>query len=330
VTPSVVCVGPHIIDVLARPVSGIPAGQGGVLLEEARLTAAGTAAGTAVDLAKLGAAVSSIGAIGDDTAGRMVRMLLQEHGVDASRLAIKPGLQTSTTILPIRANGERPSLHAPGATASLTADDIDWQLVADADVLHVGGPDALGAFGVDVVPGLLKFAKDHGTVTTVDLLRTVVDPGLLATFEAAWPYVDYFLPNDDQVRALTGTADVEAAARLVRARGVGTVIVTMGGEGSYVLGDDVAERIPAFTCRVVDTTGCGDAYSAGLIIGLHRGWPVTIAARLGTAAAALVAQGLGSDAGIVDLAGTLAFWRDRADEVGAEPPGLVDTSAKHS
>ena len=91
-TPAVVCVGPHIIDVLARPVSGIPAGQGGVLLEEARVTAAGTAAGTAVDLAKLGAAVSSIGAIGDDTAGQMIRMLLQECGVDASRLAITRSL----------------------------------------------------------------------------------------------------------------------------------------------------------------------------------------------------------------------------------------------
>jgi sugar/nucleoside kinase (ribokinase family) len=327
VTPVVVCVGPHIIDVLARPVAGIPAGQGGVLLDEARVTAAGTAAGTAVDLAKLGAKVSSIGAIGDDTAGRMVRMLLQEHGVDASRLAIKPGLQTSTTILPIRANGERPSLHAPGATASLSADDIDWQLIADADVLHVGGPDALGPFGTDVVPRLLKFAKEHGTVTTVDLLRTVVDPALLTAFEDAWPHVDYFLPNDDQAYALTGTGDVEAAARSMRARGVGTVIVTMGSAGSYLLSDVVAERIPAFTCRVVDTTGCGDAYSAGLIIGLHHGWAVDVAARLGTAAAALVAQGLGSDAGIVDLPGTLAFWRDRADEVGAAPPGLVDTSA---
>jgi sugar/nucleoside kinase (ribokinase family) len=329
-TPTVVCVGPHIIDVLARPVSEIPAGQGGVLLEEARVTAAGTAAGTAVDLAKLGAEVSSIGAIGDDTAGRLVRMLLQEHGVDASRLAIKPGLQTSTTILPIRANGERPSLHAPGATASLTADDVDWQLIAEADVLHVGGPDALGAFGADVVPGLLRFAKEHGTVTTVDLLRTVVDPELLTMLEAAWPHIDYFLPNDDQARALTGATEVEAAARFMRDRGVGTMIVTMGGAGSYVLGDGVAERIPAFECRVVDTTGCGDAYTAGLIIGLHRGWQVDVAARLGTAAAALVAGGLGSDAGIVDLPGTLAFWRDRADEIGAEPPGLVDVTAKPS
>lgn len=326
-TLSVVCVGPHIIDVLARPVSGIPAGQGGVLLEEARVTAAGTAAGTAVDLAKLGAAVSTIGAIGDDTSGRLVRMLLQEFGVDTSRLAIKPGLQTSTTVLPIRPNGERPSLHAPGATASLTADDIDWPLIAAADVLHVGGPDALGAFGADVVPRLLRFAKEHGTTTTVDLLRTVVDPNLLTVLKEAWPHIDYFLPNDDQARALTGADDVEAAAQFMRARGVGTVVVTMGGEGSFVLGDGVAERIPAFTCPVVDTTGCGDAYSAGLIIGLHRGWHVSLAARLGTAAAALVAQGLGSDAGIVDLPGTLAFWADRAEQVGAMPPGLLDGSA---
>ena len=152
--PVVVCVGPQIIDVLIRPVTAIPAGQGGLLLDDARITAAGTAAGTAVDLVKLGARAYSIGAIGDDTAGRLLRLLFDEHGVDGSRLAIKAGEQTSTTVLPIRPNGERPSMHLAGATAGLTADDLDWDLIAAADVLHVGGPDALGRFGTDVVPRL--------------------------------------------------------------------------------------------------------------------------------------------------------------------------------
>ncbi len=317
--PVVVCVGPQIIDVLIRPVTAIPPGQGGLLLDDARITAAGTAAGTAVDLAKLGARVFSVGAIGDDTAGRLLRLLFEEHRVDGTRLAVKAGEPTSTTVLPIRPNGERPSMHLSGATASLTADDIDWELIADADVLHVGGPDALGEFGIDVVPRLLRFAREHDTTTTVDLLRSHVPAGFVEHLAEAWPYVDYFLPNDDQLRKLTAIEDLETAGKAMCQLGVGTVAVTVGADGSYLIANGDVEHIPAIPSQVVDTTGCGDAYTAGLIVGLQRGWSPGLAGRLGTAAASLVAQGLGSDAGIVDFDSTLRYWAEHADLLGAAP-----------
>jgi sugar/nucleoside kinase (ribokinase family) len=74
-----------------------------------------------------------------------------------------------------------------------------------------------------------------------------------------------------------------------------------------IVDGDGVDRIPAFEVPVVSTTGCGDAFTAGFLVGLGAGRAVPDAARLGTAAAALVAQGLGSDAGIVDLPSTLAF-----------------------
>lgn len=319
----VVCIGPQILDMLVRPVTAIPEGQGGALLEEARITAAGTAAGTAVDMAKLGATVASIGAVGADAAGKFLRTLLEEHGVNASHLVTKTGEQTSMTVLPIRPNGERPSLHLAGATRQLVADDIDKDVLRDADFIHLGGPDVLGAFGSDDAPALLREAKARGAVTTVDLLRSSPTPELLTTLERLWPQVDYFLPNDDQLRALTGIEDLERAAARVQEFGVDTVIATMGGEGSLIVAPDRAERIPAFTCAVVDTTGCGDAYTAGFIVGLAHNWDIGTSARLGTAASALVAQGLGSDAGIVDLESTLAFWRSKSQEVGGAPPSRV-------
>ena len=319
-SPRVVCVGPHIVDVLVRPVTTIPPGQGGALVEQLRITAAGTAAGTAVDLAKLGAQVTSIGAIGDDTNGQLLRLLLEKHGVDASRLAVRPGLATSATVLPIRPNGERPALHLPGATATLTATDVDLDLVAAADAVHLGAPEALGAFTAEAGVTLLRHARAHGTTTTVDMLGSGNNPAVLDRLSELLPLVDYFLPNDDQLRGLTGLDDLEQAARAVRELGVGTVIVTMGGEGSLTVGSGAAEHLPAFSCDVVDTTGCGDAFVAGLLVGLHQGWEVRLAAALGTAAAGLVATGLGSDAGIVDLPTTIAFWKERAADIGITPP----------
>jgi sugar/nucleoside kinase (ribokinase family) len=316
----VVCVGPHIVDVLVRPVTAIPPGQGGALVEQLRITAAGTAAGTAVDLAKLGAQVTSIGAIGDDTNGELLRMLLDRHGVDASRLAVRPGLATSATVLPIRPDGSRPALHLPGATATLTAADVDLDLVAAADAVHLGAPEALGAFTADAGPALLRHARAHGTTTTVDLLSSGNNPAALDRLAELLPLVDYFLPNDDQLRGLTGLDDLEAAAQAVRGRGVGTVVVTAGGDGSLLVGPDGVAALPAFAVDVVDTTGCGDAFVAGFLVGLDRGWEPRVAAALGTAAAGLVATGLGSDAGIVDLPSTIAFWRDRAADIGVAPP----------
>src|SRR5439155_19188614 len=106
----VVCLGVHIVDVLGRPVTHIPPGQGRLVLDEIRVTAAGTAAGTSVDLVKLGARVTNLGAVGDDLLADLLISLLSRYGVDTSRLVRKPGQRTSATILPIRPNGERPAL----------------------------------------------------------------------------------------------------------------------------------------------------------------------------------------------------------------------------
>src|SRR3954451_24566745 len=95
--PEVVALGAHILDVLGRPVTEIPAGQGGALIEEIRLSPAGAAGGTAVTLAKLGATVVSAGAIGTDDAGRVLVDALERFGVDCSKLVHGDEVQTSAT-----------------------------------------------------------------------------------------------------------------------------------------------------------------------------------------------------------------------------------------
>lgn len=302
----VVCLGAHILDILGRPVTDIPAGQGRRVLDEIKLTAAGTAGGTAVDLAKLGAEVSSIGAVGDDASGRMLRLLLTDHGVDISGLAEKPGTATPSTILPIRPDGSRPALHAPGAMGLLVEADVDLDVIAGADALHLGGPDVLGDFGIEVLPRIAEHAAAHGATVSMDLL-SVGRPELLDDLAALWPHLHYFLPNDDQLRALTGSDDLEKGARTLVGRGVGTVAVTRGAQGALLVSAADVIEVPALRVDVVDTTGCGDAFSAGFLVGLLSGKSQVDAAWLGTAAAAQVAQGLGSDAGIVDLATTLTL-----------------------
>jgi sugar/nucleoside kinase (ribokinase family) len=183
-----------------------------------------------------------------------------------------------------------------GANAGFTREDVPWELLEQADTLHLGGPE----FMHELAPDILKFCKEHDVRTSADVLADGW-PELLDMIAPALEHVDWFLPNDDQAMKLTGTGDPEAAGRALVERGVGGAAITCGAQGSVIVTGDGAERVPAFRIEVVDTTGCGDAFSAGFMRGLSLGRSPAEAARLGSACASLVAQGLGSDAGEFDL-----------------------------
>lgn len=304
----VVCLGVHIIDVLGLPV---PPAPGSRKLYQIRATAAGTAAGPAVDLAKLGAQVTNLGAIGDDELGDLLVSLLTRYGVDASHLTRKAGRATSATMLAIRPDGERTTMHMPGATPLLELADVDLDVIGAADVLHVGGPDVLGPFAGEPLRKVLEFARSREVIVTMDLLA----PADTATWEritSLLPYVTYFMPNEGQLAGLTGTADHTAGSRIVLDRGAEAVLVSRAADGAALITADGRTDLPAFPVSVVDATGCGDAICAGFIIGLLHGWPIEDASWLALAAASLVASGVGSDAGITDLTSTLEVLRQGA------------------
>jgi sugar/nucleoside kinase (ribokinase family) len=298
-----IAMGVHVLDVLVRPVEAIPEGQGGQLVDEIRVTAAGSAGGTAITLAKLGAKVRSAGAIGTDAAGDMLRRLLERDGVDTSLLVRRTDVQTSASVLPIRPNGERPAFHVIGANQAYGADDAPLDQIGQATHLHMGGPEFMGG---EAAARILAQARASGVVTSADLLAPG-DPGLLEWIAPALPHLDYLLPNEEQVLGLTGAGELVEGCRGLVDRGLGCVAATRGAEGVVIVDGTGVEAVPAFDVDVVDTTGCGDAFSAGFLRGVALGRGNRQAAVLGCAAAALVARGLGSDHGDFDLAGADAF-----------------------
>jgi sugar/nucleoside kinase (ribokinase family) len=303
----VAAVGAHILDVLGRPVEAIPSGQGSARLQEIKATAAGTAAGPAVDLAKLGASVRSFGAVGTDLLADILVAAMSSAGVDTTGLVRKQGAQTSATILPIRPNGERPALHVPGATRLLRLSDVDLDWLRRCDALLLGAPDALTGLSAGDLAAIVPAARAGGALVVVDVLH----PGSPRDFERIGPALagaDWFCPNSDQLRALTGRAELAQAIRDVLALGTGGVAVTLGADGCLVT-DAAGQvvRVPGIEVPVVDTTGCGDGFTAGFLAGLLIGCEPADSAWLAVACGSLVATGLGSDAGIESLSQVLDF-----------------------
>jgi sugar/nucleoside kinase (ribokinase family) len=293
----VIAMGVHVLDIHVRPVDGIPERNDGQIVDEIMMSAAGTAGGTATILRKLGASVQSFGAVGKDPLGDTLVGLLEAAGVDTTHLVRRGAVQTSASVLPVRPNGDRPAWHCIGANGVYTVADVDLDTVAAATHLHLGGPEFLGG---EAAAKVLAHARANGVVTSVDMLAPG-EPSMLEWVEASLPHTDYFLPNAEQLLGLTGAPTLEEAARAVLAKGAGCVAVTRGSDGALVVTPESTVAVPAFEVEVVDTTGCGDAFSAGFLRGLAAGKQLEAAALLGSATAALVAQGLTTDHGEFDL-----------------------------
>lgn len=299
----VVALGVHVLDTLVYPVQTIPDGQGGEIVEQVKMTAAGTAGGTALVLAKLGAGVRSAGAIGTDALGDQLLALLTRDGVETSALLRRDDVQTSASVLPIRPDGSRPAFHVIGANGTYGPDDVPWEAIAAATHLHLGGPEFMGG---EAAAKVLSFAREHGVTTSLDSLAPG-DRDIFSWIAPAIPFVDYLLPNDEQILGWTGEKELTLACQLLVEHGAGCVAVTAGAAGALVVTKESVASVPAFKVDVFDTTGCGDAFSAGFLRGISLGQTPIDAAVLGCATAAQVAGGLGTDHGDFDLSAVQAF-----------------------
>jgi sugar/nucleoside kinase (ribokinase family) len=296
-------VGVHVLDTHVIGIESIPEGSDGQLVETIRFSPAGTAGGTAVVLSRLGAEVRSFGAVGEDPIADSLLALLAREGIDVAGLVRKRDQQTSSSVIPVRPNGDRPAWHCIGANGAFTLADLDLSGLDGITHLHLGGPEFLGG---EAAGELLAHARSIGATTSLDLLAPG-DPDMLAWVGDALPHADYLLPNDEQVLGFTGASSLAAGAQALVDLGVGCVAVTQGSKGALVVSADDTVAVPAYDINVVDTTGCGDAFSAGFLRGLSLGLDLRGSAELGCAAAAQVAQGLGTDAGEYSLASVQEF-----------------------
>jgi ribokinase len=245
----------------------------------------GKGANQAVGTARLGAFVSMMGAVGDDSFGTLMRRGLEKEGVDCSRVAVRKMETTGVAVITVLPGGENTIIVAPGANGTVTPDDVKngAKVFESADILLVQLE-----LPVETVFEALKRGKNSGTMS-------VFDPAPYKDLpDEIWRYVDIAVPNRLELEAFTGLGDLEAGARKLLSMGPQTVVTTLGTEGAYVLSEETSFKIPSFKVKSVDSTGAGDAFSAALAVSLAEGFPLVEAVRFASAAGALTSTVMGA------------------------------------
>jgi len=284
------------LDIICYPVNEVPRYES-IAFEDVTVSPGGCGSNTAFGLASLGIPTGIVARTGDDDAADLLFRYWQRIGVDPRFVSRTPGVPTGTSVGLIDDHFQPRFIHTSGANRGLTAEVLDPAAYATQGVryFHIAG--------FFVLPNLFRQVADKlgqlqklGITTSLDVVFNVRmdDPKLRDSLWASIPHLDYFMANDHEATRLTGESEPQKAAAAIRARGACNVIIKLGAEGCYASGDDFTGIVPATKVNVVDTTGAGDAFSAGLIAGLAQGLKLHDACRTGNQAGAKICTRLGA------------------------------------
>lgn len=302
----VVCLGIFVADVVAKPVDSMPDRGKLLLVDQMALHTGGCASNTGVGLSRLGVPAGVVGKVGADGFGDFFVNRMRQEGLDTTGIVRDDTAATSVTMVLVHADGERSFIHYLGANATLTDDDINPEWLRGGKVLHVAGALLMPKFDGEPMARVLRQAREMGLTTTLDTCWDSTGRWM-ETLAPCLPHVDVFLPSIEEARMLTGRDEPEAVASALMGRGVPTVALKMGEQGCYLQTAEGRWTLPAHAVKVVDATGAGDAFSAGYLAGMVKGWDPEKTARFANAVGALCTLAMGTTAGIRGLEETLEF-----------------------
>jgi sugar/nucleoside kinase (ribokinase family) len=293
----VACAGILVADIFVPPLPRLP--EAGALLatEDFLLETGGCAANTGTDLARLGARVTVCGVVGDDVFAEFLVGKFTERGLDTSAVRRDSGGTSKTVVLTVSGEDRR-FIHTFGANRRFVAGDLRHPALADADVLYLGGYIVLPSLDAEATGEAFAAARARGTRIVLDVVVPAdcgADPRALAP---VLPHVDVFKPNDEEAEALTGLSKPRAQAERFLEMGCRCVVITQGAGGTLVADGRNVWTAGVYPIHFVDGSGSGDAFDAGLIVGMLEGWDTPTTLRYASAVGALACTRLGCTTGI--------------------------------
>jgi sugar/nucleoside kinase (ribokinase family) len=295
------CAGMLVEDTFCGPFKALPP-EGQLLeLEAMPVRAGGCAANVAIDLAKQGLHVEVVGCLGRDSSAEVLLNCLRDHGVDCEQVALVGSYPTSKTVILLVEGQDRRYLHVFGSNRAFTVGHINRDWVKNLSVLYIGGLCALPAVAIGELRELLQFCREHKVATVVDVVVSQSWTGA-EELKVLLPCIDYFLPNHDEARIITGELDALDQLRAFRAIGSSCVVITQGKSGAVAMKDGHFWKCGSYPVDCIDPSGSGDAFSAGTITGIVNGWAMPQILRYSSALGASATRAVGTTGGVFSSA----------------------------
>jgi ribokinase len=261
--PEVVVFGSAAMDLLIR--SEIPDVDELVISDEIYRMPGGSAANVAVALSKLGVQTSFVGKLGGDFNSLLLIKEFIREGVDISNLKIEPNKKIPEPVILVGFNGEKRIIAPYGEDIALSIehpDEIDWRLLKSAKYLYIGDMFR------EVSAMVSSYGHNYDKLVVYRPSTAYMKQGV-ESIEPILKNTDYLLTNSKGWELLKSSSmeKLSKPTDLLN-YGCSTVIITQGAYGCKVYQPEKEFTIPAEKIDAVDTTGAGDAFTAGLIKGL--------------------------------------------------------------
>jgi sulfofructose kinase len=297
----IICLGISTLDRI-WPVRDLPSGGGKYRASDYLEVGGGMAANAAVAAARLGADCAYWGRAGDDAAGTTMQREMTAYGVDIENFRLFAGARSAISAIIVAQDGERmivnyPGLGIPDAPAWLPLKQVAHAAAIHADIRWVEGASTI-----------FQAARKAAIPTVLDGETSTVE-----AFMSVLPWTDHAIFSEPGLRSFAGPdclnneASRHAALTKVRGLGCRVAAVTRGSKGTLWLDEQGFHQLPAFSVKVVDTTGAGDVFHGAYALAIGEALPVAQAMRFASAVAALKCTQPGGRAGIPRRAEVDAF-----------------------
>ncbi|ASJ10532.1 sugar kinase [Thermococcus sp. P6] len=254
----------------------------------------GAAANTISWLATFGLKTGYVGAVGRDEIGEAHLAYFKKLGVDVRGIK---SVEVPSGVAVVMVSGEdKRVVKYPGANLMK---EVDFEYLSKARHVHLSSNPS------GTIREVVNFARDNGITVSLDIGEAEL-PGEVER------NVDYLMMNEDEYRRKFGSLDPSLS-------GARNLVVTLNGGGAIVRdGRGRVREIRGLSARVVDSTGAGDSFDAGVIYGVLNGWSLEDAARLGMALAYITVQKVGARSAIVPLEKVIELAREKGMELPFE------------
>jgi ribokinase len=255
--PDLVTIG-HVLMDIRIFVGEFPKADEEAKTDRLSLGGGGSAANVAVGASRLGVKSGFIGSIGFDTFGRVLLEELEHEGVDVAHVKVDTSTSSGLTVIAINNKGQVIMFGYTGASDKLFPSDLNKEYISSSEHVHITG------LSFDTALAAAEIAKKANVTVSFDPGRLMSKMGLKRLLPLLH-YVDQILLNQEEAREFTGVIELEKAAKAIIKSGPKMVIIKRGPDGVFAMNHSKSFSVPAYSVKVVDTTGAGDAFSAGFI-----------------------------------------------------------------